>query len=397
MALLPLFDISHLPDAAWVVDPPAPSGLLVGTTTLVSAEDAMHSLADFIGDAVEVGYLEPPPHQDWLAQVLVPGLSTPLLFFAIQRDPEDGLGIPVSDCGFLLGVEGLLHPSDPLTVYVNQTRLLAAAAGQTEFAWDVVTNRVLAGEGLTEAFLGEGVEPPDRVLWVTEALETSPDSWRVQTRGLHRCGRAEIAVPNVPSAMHQQALLLVDGVASLCLEQPLPAPGQVIQIGTGLDVQLRTAEDMELSDHVEGPVAFLVDRDARDAARTLEIMCSSEFSMYRSTRSMSRETKQARTTWDAFVDICQRCCKSVDCLVQVPFIPPDGTEEDTNHLWMKVVETGPAVVTAELLHAPDEAGLTIGDRHEVNADMVSSWCVMMEAGPMGPDTIQELKRQLELT
>ena len=77
---------------------------------------------------------------------------------------------------------------------------------------------------LVDSFLGEGVEPPDRMLWVTEAVENKSESWIIQSRGLHRCGRAEIAVADVPQDQHQQALQLVDGLASLSLEQPLPGP-----------------------------------------------------------------------------------------------------------------------------------------------------------------------------
>ncbi|MDG2422668.1 MAG: hypothetical protein P8M22_01685 [Phycisphaerales bacterium] len=397
MALLPLFDISHLPDAAWMVDPPAPTGLLIGTSELIPAEEAMHALADFIGEAVEVAYLDTPPHQQWLAQVMVPGISTPLLFFAAARTDDDGLGIPLTDCPCLIGIEGLLHPADPLTVYINLLRLLAGAAGEAHFAWDVVTNRVLSGDGLTEAFLGDGVEPPDRVLWVTEALETSPDCWRFQTRGLHRCGRAEIAVTDVPQSLHQQALMLVDGVASLCLEQPLPAPGQIIQIGTGLEIQLETAENCQLDPDIETPTAVLRDRGGTDASGTLQALSGSQLSMYRSTRCMARETKQAQTSWKTFTAFCRQFCDSIDCLVQIPFVPPEGTDEDTHHLWLKVVQANDPVV-AELLHAPPGSeGLSIGDRHDVNAEMISSWCVMLPEGPHGPDGVNELARRMDLS
>ncbi|MEE2906822.1 MAG: hypothetical protein VX527_03220 [Planctomycetota bacterium] len=395
MALLPLFDISHLPDSAWLVDPPAPTGLLVGTPCLVSAEEAMPALADFIGEAVEVAHLDPPPHQSWLTQVMVPGISTPLLFFAAPRTADDGLDIPATDCPFLLGIEGLLHPVDPLTVYVNLVRLLVGAAGEALFAWDVVTNRVLSGDGLAESFLGEGVEPPDRVLWVTEAIETAPDSWLIQTRGLHRCGRAELAVTNVPKSMHHNALVLIDGLASLCLEQPLPGPGRVIQVGSNLDVRLETAESCELNDRVTIPTAVIRDPNGEDATATLSSLGGSEVSMYRSSRTTTRETKLARDSWATFSAFCEQHCRSIDCLVQVPFIPPDGSDADTHHLWLRAVSSDGTSIVAELLHAPQDAvGLVMGDRHDINAETVSSWCVMLPEGPHGPDAADELARRL---
>ena len=130
MAILPLFDVSHLPDAAWMVDPPMPSGLLAGIKATRTADDVAHAIADFIGDAIEVMPLEPPPHQEWLSQFTIPGLSTPLLFFTVNRQVEDGLGVPLEECPQLLGMEALLHPVDPLTVYINLVRLLDAAASE---------------------------------------------------------------------------------------------------------------------------------------------------------------------------------------------------------------------------------------------------------------------------
>ena len=93
------------------------------------AEQAMHALADFIGEAVEVAQLDPPPHQSWLTQVMVPGLSTPLLFFvaAPGRPTMTDSTSRLDNCPHLVGIEGLLHPTDPLTVYVNLVRLLVGS------------------------------------------------------------------------------------------------------------------------------------------------------------------------------------------------------------------------------------------------------------------------------
>ncbi|MCH2151805.1 MAG: DUF2314 domain-containing protein [Phycisphaerales bacterium] len=396
MAILPLFDVSHLPDAAWMVDPPMPSGLLAGIKATRTADDVAHAIADFIGDAIEVMPLEPPPHQEWLSQFTIPGLSTPLLFFTVNRQVEDGLGVPLEECPQLLGMEALLHPVDPLTVYINLVRLLDAAASEALFVWDIITNRVMERASLVDSFLGEGVEPPDRMLWVTEAVENKSESWIIQSRGLHRCGRAEIAVADVPQDQHQQALQLVDGLASLSLEQPLPGPRETLKIGDKLIVQLLPASEHDAASHTQSPTAIIVDPDSQKASQILVDMDGPDVAMYRTERTCARETRLARETWPTFMAVAAAVGSTVDCLVQVPFLPPEDSDADSHHLWLRVIETSGDVATGELLHVPTDAeGLNVGDHHEIDAETVSNWCVMMPQGPQGPDAAQTLQADLQ--
>ncbi|MCH2132680.1 MAG: hypothetical protein MK116_02915 [Phycisphaerales bacterium] len=396
MTLLPLFDVSHLPDAAWMVDPPAPTGLLSGLREPIDIEEVGHAVADFVGESIELTPLEAPPQQEWLAEIRVPGLSSPLLFFTAKREEHDGLEIPITECPQLLGVESLLHPADPLTVYVNLVRLLMAATPDPRFTWDVITNRIIDEQGLAEAFLGDGTEPPDRVLWVTEAVETTNDRWIIQTRGLHRCGRAELAVAEVPVAAHQQALMLVDGLASLCLESPLPAPGQVIQVGSDLSVRIETAESRQLEAHTAAPTGIILDPEGDHVDETLKALEGSTVAMYRTARAGARETRQARETWSTFAAFAATSCDSIDCLVQVPFMPPDGTDDDTHLLWLRVVSSDGTAAVAELLHCPPDAvGLAAGDRHDIDAETISNWCIMLPEGPHGPESATLLVERLE--
>ncbi|MBG84431.1 MAG: hypothetical protein CMJ40_07800 [Phycisphaerae bacterium] len=386
MSLLPLIDLSSLPDAQWLVEPPEPSGILIGSPTEVSGQQAIQRMADFIGDSIQAGELETPPHQDWLAQVEVPGIPSALLLFGAKRTEDDGLECSLEDCPYLVGIETILPAIDPLTMYVNMVRLVSAAAGEAMFAWDIITNRIMAGQTLEDAFLGDGTEPPDRILWVIEGIETEDEDWILQTKGLHRCGRAELAVAHIGEDSHQAALMLLDGVASLSMEHPLPSPSEVARIGADLRIQLATEESLDLQEYLPSPTAVIIDPDGEDASNILAALDQPTVAMYRTERSSSRETRLARESWPVFVATCRRICKEIDCLVQVPFMPKDDTDQDTHHLWLKVVEVADKTLRAELVHCPtDIPGLTPGERHDIDSETISSWCVMLPEGPHGPD------------
>jgi hypothetical protein len=93
----------------------------------------------------------------------------------------------------------------------------------------------------------------------------------------------------------------------------------------------------------------------------------------------------SRETFDLFLQQCRSV--DVDCLVQVPFLPPEESDADTHHLWLRVVEVIDDAVMAELLHTPAAAvGLSAGDRHKVDASMITNWCIMHPEGPLGPES-----------
>jgi hypothetical protein len=234
------------------------------------------------------------------------------------------------------------------------------------------------------------------MLWVTEALEAAPDSWIIQSRGLHRCGRAEIAVADVPQELHQQALQLVDGLASLSLEQPLPGPGETLKIGDQLLIELVQATEHAAAEHTHVPTAIIVDPDQKQAGQVLADMAGPDVAMYRTSRTCARETRLARETWATFVAVSAAVGSTIDCLAQVPFLPPEDSDADSHHLWLRVVSTSGDVVTGELLHVPTDAeGLAVGDHHDIDAETVSNWCVMMPQGPQGPDSASTLQAELQ--
>lgn len=392
MSLLPLIDLSSLPDAQWLVEPPEPSGILIGAPSEVLGQQAIQRIADFIGDSIEAGELETPPHQDWLAQVEVPGIPNPLLVFGAPRTEDDGLECSLEECPYLVGIETILPAIDPLTMYVNMVRLVAAAAGEALFAWDIITNRIMAGKTLDNAFLGDGTEPPDRILWVIEGVETEEEDWILQTKGLHRCGRAELAVANVAEDSHQSALMLLDGVASLSMEHPLPSSSDVARIGADLKIQLTSAESLDLQEYLPSPTAVIMDPEGEDASAVLDALEQPTVAMYKTSRSSSRETRLAREGWPIFVATCRQICEQVDCLVQVPFMPKEDLDQDTHHLWLKVVSVAGNDLQAELVHCPpDIPGLAAGDRHDIDSETISSWCVMLPEGPHGPDAATALQ------
>ena len=114
--------------------------------------------------------------------------------------------------------------------------------------------------------------------------------------------------------------------------------------------------------------------------------------MYQTGRSSSRETRLARESWSIFVSTCRHLCEEIDCLVQVPFMPKEDDDQDTHHLWMKVVKVTEDTLQAEVIHTPpDMPGLSPGDVHDIDSETISSWCVMLPEGPHGPDAATALQ------
>ncbi len=378
---------NDLPAGPWILDTPT-----VATFVLVGASDELTgipeglaaAIADCIGEAVNLDKPEAtPPDVPWIAAVHVPALPAPLLCWP-EAQAVQGTGLPdnLTHTHGLI-VQTLLHPRDPLTCLINVSRLLAMIDPAAPGVLDADTGRWLDRELLERDFLGDTHEPPEDMLWVVEAMTSTDGACAVASRGLQRCGRAELHVHGVPCEHLDAAANLVASVAALSLETPLPDAGVIAEVGPGLHVQAAACE---------GGVK-LVDQHQQPPLEVLQRLGEGVAGVYRTDRAARRQRALAHDTWADFLDIAASA--QHECLVEVPFEDPTGEEHRREHLWMRVESIDGTAVHAKPVHEAMMATGVDGSTQRVEPGEVASWRVLIDEDVWGPERIDGLKERLQ--
>jgi hypothetical protein len=318
-------------------------------------------------------------------------------------------------------------------------KLFAEGLPQVRAVLDVNTARWHLRESLDNVFNLDGVEPPADVLWVIHVVQ-SPAApacgqapvW-LHTHGLWRCARPELEMLEVPAESAPAAAELVNDVANLLLERPIPSPGLPFEIGTGLSVTFQPWQEMlsylpreapggipdrsrEGEEHHQGVRAVICGARPvgqyrklwawpREVVQRLE---QDEAGVYMTTRATERQARLARREWDQFA-----CAVSAVGAIRgrhpAARLPVFGVkagfsenqiENSREHLWFMVQSIDGDRIHGELCNQPVAVtGLSKGDRVWLKVAQVSDWRIMTSAGALAPgqldaiwEAIDELKR-----
>ena len=224
------------------------------------------ALATFVGESIEAEEIEPPDSDiDWAMRVKVVGLPSDMLVWVEQLNQASCQASGVHD-GWIIAAQTILHSGDPLTHFSNLLRLFAGSDLHVESICDIATGRWFPRDILDKLFVRDSAQPPEEVLWITRVVEAPEDSepeerWAwVTTHGLARCGRVELEMLGVSAIVTSEAVHVIDGLAALTLESPLPAAGQVISIGPDILISLI---------HIDDAVAMLENQMPGSLTRTV--------------------------------------------------------------------------------------------------------------------------------
>ena len=192
-------------------EPPQPE------TVRAALESAMHGPVDM--------ETQPPAFDDvlWSAVVASTEQTAPLAFWVEPNRMPPDEQTPAASCRWVLGLETILDPVDPLACYLGLLKLLATAWPDAAAVLDVNTTLWFPRDELDCVVRDE---PPAGVLWNLQCVEyrTGADDqtrfW-LHTHGLWRCARPDLEMLEVPPEHVRAAAAVLDQVADLLL---LPEP-----------------------------------------------------------------------------------------------------------------------------------------------------------------------------
>ena len=381
----------------------------------VSNEEICKLIANVVGEQIQS---IPIDHEEesigWAMQIRFESLATDFLLWAEPLSTTMRDDFKVGD-GWVLALQTMLHPDDPLTHFSNLMRLIGSLDLDVHSICDIPTGRWFPMNIVSSLFIEDDIEPPLEVLWITRLVEAPEDeepenrwAW-ISTHGLSRCQKVEIEMLGVPSVLSTEAIHVVDGIASLVFESPLPKSSESFSIGPDMSVSVvdyDLAKAMLITDmpgNIErvNPTAIVTRAGGEQLCpqEVLEQLRSTNAAIVKSTRSTKRQTAIAHRSWDTFVQAARSIGQSehAACMVQIPFAHTE--EEPREYLWFTVETFGDQQFTAKLAHQPMYAS-SMSEGHQDNFTMldVTDWVVMTPVGPLGPndcEAIEEFLTQIQ--
>lgn len=404
-------------DTPWELEQPTPTDFrFVIEKERLSMEETGKQLASFIGESIEAEEIESPDGEiEWTMRVRVNGLPTDVVVWIEKLNDSIRNSTGVHD-GCILAVQTILHRGDPLTHFSNLMRLFGGIDIPLHSVCDLPTGRWFTKDIVDSVFVQDSIEPPEEVLWMTRLVEGPEEcepeerwAW-VTTHGLSRCGRAELEMLGAPATLASEAVQLVDGLAAITLETPLPPVKQPITLGSNILVSLLgnkeaielLEDEMPRGENYSFPSAVIAHHDGGSICPldALLSMRAGNSSIIKSQRSTSRQATIAQSGWNLFKKAAEQIGESehATCLAQVPWANTEDEDSPREYLWFRIVEVGKDLMTGELAHKPSlVTSLLEGHQEQLSPNDVTDWVVMTPVGPMGPldaEAIEEFLSQL---
>ncbi len=402
----------------WGIEQPVPFAYLIewrepGEGT---AEAVVRALGDIPDGSVEwVNCPEIPPEQReegiaWMVKVSHPRFFADVLIIG-AGDPKAEEGMGVLTIQFM----GVLNPADAYTDHVFYIRLLARAFPTSPLLSDPALELAYSRHDLETFFLNEQFDPPLNVLWSVESKavdnpEKDPKAaiW-LYTRGLLRCGLPELEMLGVTAETADAAAHLLDCIAGLLMENPLPMPGERFEIGPELPVWFIPwlALEGDIPDDHPASLTTQVERENPTLQRVRAVICgvrgeTSEHPpwfwpieaaaavrqhrspLYLPGQVTKRQEQMARATWTYFINEFSAQQRDGDAgaspegptfLVQsgAPFLDGDGSVVSREHLWYRVVDIENEVAVTELVSPVRNAAGPGGDSIRIPVEQVTDW------------------------
>jgi uncharacterized protein YegJ (DUF2314 family) len=407
--------------------------------TLTEVQAAMNAIVE--GGSLEVEDVEAEDDKIlWARAVSHPSFAAPVLVWAEPAQPlsPDELDdLAALGCRWVVGVESMLDGDEPLASFASLVRLLAGSIPDCPAILDTNSGRWFPREALDEQFFGADDAPSEHALWIIHAIAgdgaDAGGAW-LHTHGLWRCGRPELEMLEVPTALVHAAGELLNSIAGRLLEEPTPPPGEPYSVGPGLEVTLHPWQEVAqfIADEAPGGPRDRGD-DGDEHAGVRAVICgprpegayrklwrwpreaierldAAEALIFLSRGATERRARSARATWPqlatCFASLPNRLLRTdtgTDSDGSVRFIikaglaaEETGDELEREHLWFVVRRFAGDRAEGTLVNRPvTVGGLARGDVVWVKREHISDWSVLTPLGSFDPLRVAAMEQAID--
>ncbi len=219
----------------------------------LTGEEFASAVTAWVGSKVPVEPIETDEDAIWAYGVQIPGVESGLVIWCesareLNDRDRSQIGDEAAKCPWVIRMQMILNSEEPAEEYFMCVGLLGGALPDVISVLDVVTGEIYPRTKLDRDFLAEDSGPVERFLWRLGRYEPLPDGDAdlvlLGTHGLARCGIPELEMSEVPSALAESAAVLMHTMAGLLLENDLPEPGEVVEVGDDISVVLKPASEV---------------------------------------------------------------------------------------------------------------------------------------------------------
>ncbi len=391
----------------WGLPDPGPSTLAValGGEQPPSREELSRFLLERSSAEESVRELDEqlagPPFALWSMPVAIGSHPIPAVVWVEQVQDPEGLPPVAAQARWLLAVQTILDPQQPLDTWTRMAGLLVDASTEPLALLDEETEQWFGPEELSLHFRGDAPTIHEEMLFRVDAfaLESPPehaDSIWLHTRGLHRCGCPELELLELPGERMSTAHELLNAVGAMLVARGTPGPGEPFEIGPPARLMLQdwTRCTEFLSD---GSVGGRRHRETLGGSRdnpllvARAVLCSPELAgTFRKIHVWPRETMDsidsgesalertpswtrhrsaiARSLWPRFLEL-HRSGSSLLACIAMELLP--GSRE---HVWVRVLEAGEDSLSGVTLSDHPSGSLPGGSRVDLDRlDTLVDW------------------------
>lgn len=407
---LPVFDLEIVDP--WSLPDPGPTTLLaaVATEQPPTMVEVHSRIASIVNPPVEI-LGEPEvsmPAALWSLAFKLGEHPVPVVVWVedVIENPE-GQPAFAQDARWMVGIQTVLDPNDPLPTWTGLITLLQDITGGMVALLDVETEQWFDGAEVAAHLQGEEATAEEGMLFRVHATstdeqpETAQSVW-LHTVGLMRCGRTELEMLEVPGQHVQTAHELLKALGALFIVRGIPGPGENFDAGIGINLCLQDwssqAETLSPdsigkrehrvllggSDSSENPLlhgrAVVCGAEPRgdlrkiytwpvDAITRLE---RGEAAIERTRAWTVARSREAQARWPVLLEgmregLVGRACIAVE-------VPGGGRE----HVWITIDDATETLLSGRLLSAPASLPYEPGSVLESTVDQLIDWALTRE-------------------
>ena len=410
---LPILDLTA--SDPWGVPDPGPTTLMAALPTeqpptLVEVHGRLGALTDppaeILGEP-EVSM----PEALWSLGFKLGEHSVPVVVWVEEASQEPHAHPSfAADARWMVGVQTVLDPSDPLQTWTRLISVLHELTGGMIALLDLETEQWFEGQEVAAHLQGEGATPEEGMLFrvhatsTTEQPETAESVW-LRTVGLLRCGRPELELLEVPGKHVQTAHELLKAIGSLCIVRGVPNPGQPFEAGIGIDLSLQDWEEQaELlspdsigtrahrvllggSEGPENPLlsgrAVICGAQPRGELRevftwpidSIQRLEHGDAAIERTRAWTAARSRHAQARWPILLEGLREGLMARACVAME--VPSGGRE----HVWVAVEDADAEQLSGSLLSSPASLDIQVGEHVQSTVDRVIDWALSRESTP----------------